>query len=132
MLSRLNEFLYGQTDGGFVTCLCGLVAPNGKLNLSNAGHLAPYRNGQEMPCASGLPLGLVAAAEYAGTELQLGESDILTFLSDGVVEARNAQGELFGFDRAQAISEEPARKIAESAVEFGQEDDITVLGMRFA
>jgi hypothetical protein len=127
MLSRLNESLYGQTDGGFVTCLCGLVAPNGELSISNAGHLAPYRNGQEVPCASGLPLGLVAAAEYAGTEIQLGENDTLTFMSDGVVEARNAQGELFGFDRAKAISTQPARMIAERAVAFGQEDDISVL-----
>ena len=44
-----------------------------------------------------------------------------------MVEARNAQGELFGFARAQAISAEAAQKIAEQAAAFGQEDDITVL-----
>ena len=64
--------------------------------------------------------------------MQLGESDTLTFLSDGVVEARNAQVELFGFDRTQAISSEPARMIAEQAVAFGQEDDITVLTVRLS
>jgi phosphoserine phosphatase RsbU/P len=132
MLARLNESLYGHTDGGFATCLCCLVAPNGAATISNAGHLAPYRNGQEAPCSSGLPLGLVPGAEYAGTELQLGESDTLTFLSDGVVEARNAQGELFGFDRTQAISAEPAHKIAAHAVAFGQEDDISVLKLTLA
>jgi hypothetical protein len=132
MLSRLNEALYGNTDGGFVTCLCCLIAPDGRLTLSNAGHLAPYRNGEELHCASGLPLGLVAGAEYAEMELRLDESDTLTFLSDGVVEARNAQGELFGFDRAQAISAEPAQKIAEHAVAFGQEDDISVLKLTLA
>jgi hypothetical protein len=127
MLSRLNRRLCESSDGGFATCLCCVIAPDGRLTLSNAGHLAPYRNGQEVVCSSGLPLGLIAGAEYAETELQLGENDTLTFLSDGVVEARNAHGELFGFDRAQAISAEPARKIAEQAVAFGQEDDITVL-----
>jgi hypothetical protein len=127
MLSRLNRRLRGSSDGGFVTCLCCVIAPDGRLTLSNAGHLAPYRNGQEVVCASGLPLGLVAGAEYVETELRLGESDTLTFLSDGVVEARNAQGELFGFERAQAISSEPAQKIAEQAVAFGQDDDISVL-----
>jgi hypothetical protein len=132
MLSRLNESLYGHTDAGFVTCLCGLIAPDGRLTLSNAGHLAPYRNGQEVDCASGLPLGLIAAAEYSETKLQLGENDTLTFMSDGVVEARNAQGELFGFERAQAISAEPAQKIAAQAVAFGQEDDISVLTLSFA
>lgn len=132
MLSGINEALRGNTDGGFVTCLCCEIAPDGRLTLSNAGHLAPYRNGEEVHCASGLPLGVVDGADYSETELQLDEGDALTFLSDGVVEARNAQGELFGFDRARAISAEPARRIAERAVEFGQEDDITVLGMRFA
>jgi serine phosphatase RsbU (regulator of sigma subunit) len=127
MLSRLNRRLCESSDGGFVTCLCCVIAPDGRLTLSNGGHLAPYRNGQEVGCSSGLPLGLIAGTEYAETELQLGENDTLTFLSDGVVEARNAHGELFGFDRAQAISSEPARKIAEQAVVFGQEDDITVL-----
>jgi hypothetical protein len=161
MLSRLNESLRGNTDGGFVTCLCCLIAPDGRLTLSNAGHLAPYRNArgpqhrgprevllpsgverqvfvagvvnsEEVHCASGLPLGLVAGAEYAETELQLGENDTLTFLSDGVVEARNAEGELFGFDRARTISAEPAQKIAEQAVAFGQEDDISVLKLTLA
>lgn len=79
----------------------------------------------------GLPLGLVPDVEYAETDFQLGDGDTLTFLSDGVVEARNAQGELFGSERAQAISTEPARVIAEQAVTFGQEDDISVLKLTF-
>jgi hypothetical protein len=132
MLDRLNRHMYGRTDGGFATCLCALLTADGMLSIANAGHLAPYRNGQEVSCSSGLPLGLVADAEYAEKQLQLGEGDTLTFLSDGVVEARNAQGQLFGFDRAQAISAEPAQKIAEQAVAFGQEDDITVLTVALA
>jgi serine phosphatase RsbU (regulator of sigma subunit) len=51
----------------------------------------------------------------------------LTLLSDGVVEARNSAGELFGFDRTQAISGQSAQNIAGAAQAFGQEDDITVL-----
>jgi len=43
------------------------------------------------------------------------------------VEAQNAKGELFGFERAKAMSQEPAAEIARSAVEFGQSDDITVV-----
>jgi phosphoserine phosphatase RsbU/P len=53
----------------------------------------------------------------------------LTFVSDGVVEARNASGELFGFERTLAISNQPANAIAEAARQFGQEDDITVLSV---
>jgi serine phosphatase RsbU (regulator of sigma subunit) len=48
-------------------------------------------------------------------------------MTDGVVEARNATGELFGFERTAALSTESAEKIAQAAQDFGQEDDITVL-----
>jgi serine phosphatase RsbU (regulator of sigma subunit) len=51
----------------------------------------------------------------------------LTFCSDGVAEAQNQRGELFGFERAQAISTKPAVAIAEAATQFGQMDDITVV-----
>jgi serine phosphatase RsbU (regulator of sigma subunit) len=51
----------------------------------------------------------------------------LTLLSDGVAEARNATGQLFGFDRLRQISTEPAESIAQEAQSFGQQDDITVL-----
>ena len=53
--------------------------------------------------------------------------DRLTFVSDGVIEATNPEGELYGFERSQAISNESANSIAEAATRFGQEDDITVL-----
>jgi serine phosphatase RsbU (regulator of sigma subunit) len=59
--------------------------------------------------------------------LELRRGSRLTFYSDGVVEAQNKNGELFGFDRGKAISMEPAAKIVEAAVHFGQSDDITVV-----
>jgi serine phosphatase RsbU (regulator of sigma subunit) len=49
-----------------------------------------------------------------------------------VVEARNASGELFGFERAAAISAQPVESIAHAAQAHGQEDDITVLSLTFA
>ena len=127
MLDRLNRRLHGSTDGGFATCLCALLAPDGALSISNAGHLAPYRNGRELPCEPGLPLGILPLAEYAETSVQLDQDDALTFISDGVVEARSTAGELFGFDRTREISALSAQQIANAAARFGQEDDITVL-----
>jgi serine phosphatase RsbU (regulator of sigma subunit) len=53
----------------------------------------------------------------------------LTFLSDGLVEARNTKGELYGFERTQQISNQTATGIAEVAKNFGQEDDITVVAV---
>ena len=55
----------------------------------------------------------------------------LTFVSDGVVEATSARGELFGFDRTREISAKPAAVIAEAAQTWGQNDDITVLRIEF-
>ena len=67
---------------------------------------------------------------YAETHYQqLAPNDRVTFVSDGVLEATNAQGELYGFARTQSISTESAKDIARAAQAFGQEDDITVLAL---
>jgi serine phosphatase RsbU (regulator of sigma subunit) len=132
ILSRLNVQLAASSGGGFVTCLCVRIAPDGTLTLANAGHLAPYRNGEEVPLDSGLPLGIAADATYPESTLQLAPTDRLTFLSDGVVEAQSATGELFGFDRTRSISTQTAEAIAHAAQAFGQQDDITVLTLTVA
>jgi len=132
ILSRLNSQLADTSDGGFVTCLCARIAADGTLTLANAGHLAPYRNGEEVHLESGLPLGVTADTVYAESTIQLTPGDTLTFLSDGVVEAQSATGELFGFDRTSAISTQSAEAIARAASTHGQQDDITVLTLQFA
>jgi hypothetical protein len=131
ILIRLNAQLAQSSDGGFVTCLCVRIGPDGVLTLANAGHLAPYCNGDEIKCDSGLPLGLTADSQYTESSLTLAPGDTLTFLSDGVVEARNATGELFGFERTRQISTQSAEQIAQAAQTYGQEDDITVLTLTF-
>jgi serine phosphatase RsbU (regulator of sigma subunit) len=132
ILTRLNDQFVSAPDGGFVTCLCARLDTDGELTLANAGHLSPYRNGEEVPLESGLPLGITTHAEYTETRLQLAPGDSLTFLSDGVIEARNSAGELYGFDRTRQISTQSAEAIAAAAQSFGQEDDITVLTLAFA
>lgn len=57
--------------------------------------------------------------------------DRLTLITDGIVEAQNGAGELFGFERTAKLSLEPAETIAQTAQQFGQEDDITVLSLNF-
>jgi serine phosphatase RsbU (regulator of sigma subunit) len=101
------------------------------ITLANAGHPEPYRNGEEIQLKSSLPLGITPDVEYAETCVQLAPGDRITFLSDGVVEARGERGGVFGFDRTREISGQPARAIADAAQEFGQEDDITVLTLSF-
>jgi len=132
LLRALNHMLAGQLQGGFVTCCIAHIALNGTVTTANAGHLAPYRNQEEVSIESGLPLGITADAEYPESTFALAPGETLVFLSDGVVEAQNAQGELFGFERTRTISAQSAERIAQAAQAFGQEDDITVLTLAFA
>lgn len=130
ILAAMNQRMAGRSQGGFTTCLALHIDAQGVTTAANAGHLSPYLNGAEISVASALPLGLAPECAYAETTFQLGSGDRLTLLTDGVVEARNVQGEMFGFERAAAISSEPAEEVARAAQAFGQEDDITVLAIK--
>jgi len=131
LMERLNRQMLAAQESGFITCLCLRLSREGVVTLANAGHLAPYRNGVEggveIEVDSGLPLGLVADVVYGETVIELDVGDRLTLMSDGVVEAMNAQHELFGFERTREISGKSADEIAGAAQAFGQEDDITVV-----
>ena len=129
LLKNLNAALHGQTGGGFVTCCAALLRNDGQLIVANAGHPAPYVDGREFAVEAGLPLGIVADTEYAEST---GHGESITLVSDGVVEAENAQRELFGFDRTREISIKSAQEIAEAAKAWGQTDDITVVTVRRA
>lgn len=127
ILAAMNLRMLGRSQGGFTTCLVLRADADGKLTVANAGHIAPYLNGTELALESGLPLGLAAAETYAEAVFRLPPNAQLTLVTDGVVEARNSAGALFGFDNTAAISVKPADAIARTAQEFGQDDDITVL-----
>ena len=132
VLGALNRSLAGDLRSGFVTCLAARFSPGGSCILANAGHIPPYLDGKELNLENGLPLGLHSGSTYAETTLQLPPGAQLTLLTDGVLEARSKTGELFGFDRTAAISNQSAEAIAQAAQAFGQEDDITVLKLKFA
>jgi hypothetical protein len=132
LLHHLNRVMSEMRLGGFATCLCAEIAAEGTLTLANAGHLPPYRNGEELPLEPGLPLGIAPDEIYSENTIDLAAGDRLTFLSDGVVEAQSTTGELFGFDRTREVSTKSADAIAAAAQAHGQEDDITVLTLTFA
>ena len=127
LLTRLNRQIVKTQDSGFITCICAHVTERGEVTVANAGHLSPYRNGEELLVGADLPLGISLNVMYEERLFQLETGDQLTLLSDGVLEARDAQGTLFGFERTRAISSQTADAIAAEALRFGQEDDITVL-----
>jgi serine phosphatase RsbU (regulator of sigma subunit) len=129
ILAAMNQRMTGRANGGFTTCLVVRLDPEGVLTVANAGHLAPYLNGEEVPLDPGLPLGIAPDATYSESTIDVSSGDQLTFLWDGVVEAKNERGELFGFDRTRGLSRQSAETIAQAAQAFGQEDDITVLSV---
>jgi hypothetical protein len=130
ILRRLHDRLIGRNYRGFTTALAAYITQDGIVTIANAGHLSPYLDGSEVALPGALPLGVESGGQYEVTNLELRPCSRLTFYSDGVVEAQNQKGELFGFERARAISVQSAAAIAATAVQFGQSDDITVLTIK--
>ncbi|HUB52930.1 MAG TPA: PP2C family protein-serine/threonine phosphatase [Terracidiphilus sp.] len=131
LLAGLNRRLCGRGDG-FATCLVLLTNPTGKIIVANAGHPNPYIAGVELQTEANLPLGIDAGVTYSEIAFELHPDQVCTLVTDGVIEATSAGGELYGFERTQAISNRSADTIAQTAREFGQQDDITVLTLSHA
>jgi len=127
ILHNLNEALLTRGEPGFTTACCVRIEQDGRYTLANAGHIAPYIDGREVQTPPVLPLGVASDQLYVSVSGNLAADQKLVLLSDGVVEARSATGELLGFDRLAQLTLMPAREIADTAKAFGQEDDITVL-----
>lgn len=135
-----------QIEHSFVTAFMGAFNPSTKvLDFSRAGHPLPVllRRGEkplEVIDAGGLPLGVLADAEFEDGRLQLQSGDLLVVYSDGINEAQCPTGEQFGTERiAEAIipatSAQHAIELITSAVEefaqgFPPGDDRTILAVR--
>lgn len=128
LLRALNQRLCGRGNV-YATCIALRIDPQGNVELANAGHLPPYLNGEEMELAGALPLGMAADAEFNTMSFLLKPGDTLLMMTDGVAEAQDAQGRLFGFDRIARMAQQTvsAAEMASAAQTFGQQDDITVL-----
>jgi serine phosphatase RsbU (regulator of sigma subunit) len=130
ILAALNRRLLGRGDAR-ATCLALRIERDGSVTLANAGHLPPYLNGAPVEIEGSLPLGLIETFDCSVLQFHMSPSDRLLLVSDGVPEATDEQGILFGFDRVlDLVGTEPsAAKIAEAAQAFGQEDDISVISV---
>jgi serine phosphatase RsbU (regulator of sigma subunit) len=129
MLAELNQRLCGRLQGGFTTCLIVLLSRDGRCVMASAGHPAPFLNERELHLPGALPLGIVLGATYPETTVQLREGDHFALYTDGLLEARKEDGEIFSFERLDALfaTRPGAAEATEAAVRFGQQDDITVL-----
>jgi serine phosphatase RsbU (regulator of sigma subunit)/ketosteroid isomerase-like protein len=145
VLSRVNETLVDRIPQNmFVTCFYGVLDPkSATFTYANAGHDLPYlwHGGAEELRARGMPLGLMPEMSYEQKEIVLEPTDSALLYSDGLVEAHDPQGEMFGFPRLRALVAEYAeeRSLGEALLEelysfvgegWEQEDDITLLTLR--
>jgi predicted ester cyclase len=147
VLRRANDPLVMDIPPNmFVTCFYAILDPeSGGLSYANAGHDLPYlrrRSGEaEELRARGMPLGLMPGMSYEEKETILEADEAALFYSDGLVEAHDPKGEMFGFPRLRALVSEHGEERAlgdflmEALYSFvgegwEQEDDITLLTLR--
>jgi serine phosphatase RsbU (regulator of sigma subunit) len=130
----------------FVTCFNGILDPkSGRSRYANAGQDPPclHRGGgyAEELRARGMPLGLMPGMSYEEKEIVLDAGEAALFYSDGLVEAHDPKGEMFGFPRLGALVAEHTeeRSLEEKLLEelysfvgesWEQEDDITLLTLQ--
>lgn len=108
VLERVNRALIGDIPKNmFVTCQYATLDPtSGKLTMSNAGHSLPYLSspsGVSEMRATGFPLGLMEGTEYDQVVFDIGPGSRVLFHSDGLTEARNSQGDMFGAPRLMGL-----------------------------
>ena len=130
VLQALNRRLLGRNEA-HATCLALTISSNGVVALANAGHLPPYLNGEPLPMEGALPLGVVESAQFSMTHFVLKSNDRLVIASDGLAEARNSEGRLFGFSRVQEMVQggKTAAELANAIQLYGQEDDISIIAL---
>jgi predicted ester cyclase len=146
VLERVNETLLTRIPPNmFATCFYAILdAGSASLRYANAGHDLPYLwhggDAGELR-ARGMPLGLMPGMSYEEGEISLREGNCVLFYSDGLVEAHDPKGEMFGFPRLRTLIAEHAEKesLEEALLEelysfvgegWEQEDDITLLTLR--
>jgi len=128
ILQALNRRLLGRGEA-HATCLSLRIAEDGEITLANAGHVPPYLNGEPVAMEGALPLGMMEGAEFSVMRFKLAQGDRLVLVSDGIAEAMDPDGQLFGFERVHELvrAARSATEVASAAQSFGQEDDISVI-----
>jgi serine phosphatase RsbU (regulator of sigma subunit) len=146
VLEQVNETLLARIPQNmFVTCFYAIVEPeSGSFSYANAGHDLPYlwhEGHAEELRATGTPLGLMPDMGYEEKKIVLHAGEGVLFYSDGLAEAHDPKGEMFGFPRLRTLVAEygEERSLEDYLLEelysfvgegWEQEDDITLLTVR--
>jgi len=121
MLSAVNYSLADRRiDGQFVSVIYAVWDDeNRTLQVANSGLPRPVycHNGKtQLIEATGLPLGLFDDADYDEFTFQAKDDDIFVFFSDGILDATNKAGDLFGRTRLEKVIAEQCANSAEAMV----------------
>lgn len=146
VLARANDLLAEEMpERMFVTCLYMVLDPaTGHVVYANAGHNLPYvrtAGGVVEFRATGMPLGLLPGLSYEEKEADIGAGDSMLLYSDGIVEAHDPAGEMYGFPRLKSDMADDVsgsdlldalldRLHAFTGQGWEQEDDITMVALR--
>jgi serine phosphatase RsbU (regulator of sigma subunit)/anti-sigma regulatory factor (Ser/Thr protein kinase) len=146
VLARVNDLLAAEMpEHMFVTCLYMVLEPaTGHVVFANAGHNLPYVRTADRVVefrATGMPLGLLPGLTYEEKEADIGPGDSVLLYSDGIIEAHDPTGDMYGFPRLKAdmetelagtelLDELLERLHAFTGRGWEQEDDITMVALR--
>ena len=148
VLAQVNEAVLARIPANmFVTCFYGVLDPSsGHFSYANAGHNLPcccHVEGASTDLkARGMPLGLMPGMSYEEHETILTVGESVLFYTDGLTEAHNSQGEMFGTPRLRSLLSdrfESRRDLSAALVkelrrftgeDWEQEDDITLLTLQ--
>ncbi len=148
MLASMNRFLLGRTEGEkYATLFYCLCHSGGLIRWANAAHCAPLllrRSGPiETLMPTGMPVGMFDTAEYEVQESRLEPGDKLVVYTDGITDARRADGEFFEEERlhetvrrhSAAPGAELHQAILEAVADFTggaeQADDVTLVVVEY-
>jgi sigma-B regulation protein RsbU (phosphoserine phosphatase) len=145
LVERANHLFADKTMSPYyATLVCGKAAPNGEVEICNAGHPAPllvHGDGVTSIAATGLPVGMFCQESYTSTQVKVGKGDRLLLYTDGLSEARNSYDVEYGEGRLLSILNKshqlPANalihKVLDDVREFSSgrpmSDDLTLMAI---
>jgi serine phosphatase RsbU (regulator of sigma subunit) len=138
--AMVNQFLCARNVGKYATMIALRLFPDGRIEYMNCGHVLPVSilDGKVRLFEAGnLIVGLISEASYASAYDRLQPGERLLLATDGITEAENHDGELFGYDglSASAHSHQNIAKILERVAKFHSpnpaQDDCTLVEVRY-
>lgn len=146
LLETANRLFCESTMAGqFATLICGRAGRSGEVQIASAGHcpaLVVSSDGVKQVRATGLPLGMFSTSHYTVERVDLERGDSLLLYTDGISEARNANGDEYGMESISRLAHgwrgRPSQQFAATCLSevrsfsagAPQADDQTVMAIR--